>query len=74
MAPVSDEIWAQEGVGTIACGGISSRGLGISDSGRKGIYVNRRIGSKYLSILDNETILLQVYTGLMTLEHIEPEE
>jgi len=45
MAPVSDEIWAPEGVGTIACGGISSRGLGISDSGRKGIYVNRRIES-----------------------------
>jgi hypothetical protein len=40
IAPVSEEICAPDGVGTMAWGGISSCGFGISDSGRKGIYVN----------------------------------
>ena len=39
MAPVEESRCAPDGVGTILCGGISSLGFGISDSGRNGIYV-----------------------------------
>ena len=70
IAPVEESIWAPDGVGIILAGGISSRGFGISDSGRKGIYVQNNKYARYFNFLYHEAILYEINTGLVTFQHV----